>query len=209
MEADLDAAELHAVFLSEGQVVGICTVMEREFVVGGRRIFTIGLGRAMVREDYRNQFLVQRALIFRWMRQFARRPLQPIYIWGSCVSYKSYLSFVRVLRVVYPVAGVPTPERDAQVIDAIGRHWYSEAYDPARKLVRLPGFKIYDETIRPQEEDLLQPDIRYYCDQVDIRDDATYGLLTISPCIRSNFLPMVGSWIGNRVRKALGLRKKR
>lgn len=207
-EQDFDVAERYAVFFTGGEVVGICTVMEREFEIHGRRVFTIGLGRAVVRPAYRNQFLVQRALIFRWMRRFAWRPLQPIYIWGSCVSYKSYLSFVRVLRVVYPVADVPTPQRHARVIDAIGEHWYGEAYDAGKKLVRVPNFRVSDETTRPSVQDLQKADIRFYCEQVPVAEDATYGLLTISPCIRSNFLPMVGSWIRNIVRKSLGIRRK-
>ena len=102
-EADFDATKLYAVFFVDGVVVGLSTVMEEEFEVDGRRVFTIGLGRAVVKHDYRNQFLVQRALIFRWIRKFLRSPLRPIYIWGSCVSYKSYLSFVKVLKVVYAV----------------------------------------------------------------------------------------------------------
>ena len=207
-EQDFDAAGRYAVFFSAGEVVGICTVMEQEFQIDGRRVFTIGLGRAVVQPQYRNQFLVQRALIFRWMRRFAMRPWQPIYIWGNCVSYKSYLSFVRVLSIVYPVAEVSTPERHSQVIDAIGEHWYGEAYDAGRKLVRVPNFRVSDETTRPNAQDLLKPDIRFYCDQVPVAEDATYGLLTISPCIRSNFLPMVGSWIRNIVRKSLGIRRK-
>lgn len=208
-EATFDATSLYAVFFVGQEVVGLTTVMEHEFTLDGRRVFTIGLGRAAVRHDFRNQFLVQRALIFRWMRWFARHPLQPIYIWGSCVSYKSYLSFVKVLKVVYPVAQVPTPAKHARVIDAIGAHWYGDKYEAATKTVRVPNFKVSDSSVIPSNEDLTNPDIQFYVAAVPSERDATYGLLTISPCIRSNFLPMVTSWVRNLVRKSLGLRRKR
>lgn len=208
-EADFDKAALYAVFYVEDDVVGISTVMEAEFEVAGRRVFTIGLGRAVVKHAYRNQFLVQRALIFRWIRKFLRKPLQPIYIWGSCVSYKSYLSFVKVLKVVYPVTETTTPARHAEVIDKIGSHWYGGHYIAASKVVRVPNFKVSDAAVVPSQKDLEDPAIRFYFDRVPQAQDATYGLLTISPCIRSNFLPMVGSWVRNFFRKALGLGGKR
>lgn len=208
-DAAFDATPLYAVFFVGAEVVGITTVMERTFEVNGRRVFTIGLGRAVVRPDFRNQFLVQRALIFRWMRRFALQALQPIYIWGSCVSYKSYLSFVRVLKVVYPVAKEATPPKHAQVIDMIGDHWYGADYQSSTKTVRVPNFRVSDSSTIPQETDLADPDIRFYCECVPRAEDATYGLLTISPCIRSNFLPMVTSWVRNKVRKSLGMRRVR
>jgi hypothetical protein len=208
-EATFDEPALYAVFMVGTDVVGHCTVMEQEFDVDGRRIFTIGLGRALVRPEFRNQFLVQRALIFRWIRRFIRKPLQPIYIWGNCVSYKSYLSFVRVLKIVYPVAKEATPARYEKVIDLIGFHWHGDQYDATRKAVRVMNLKMNDATVIPGAEDLQDADIRFYCNTVPAATDATYGLLTISPCIRSNFLPMVGSWVRNFVRKSLGMRKKK
>jgi hypothetical protein len=200
-EASFSETPLYAVFEVRGEVVGISAVLEQELEVGGRRVFTIGLGRAVVAPAYRNQFLVQRALIFRWFRRFVRRPWQPIYIWGSCVSYKSYLSFVRVLRVVYPVADTPTPAREAEVIDQIGRHWYGALYDPVHKVVHVPGLRVRDESVQVREADLADPAIRFYHTHVPSPEGATYGLLTISPCIRANFLPMIGSWIKNLVKK--------
>jgi hypothetical protein len=208
-EADFHRAALYAVFFVGADVVGLATVMEQTFQVQGRQVFTIGLGRAVVRPDFRNQFLVQRALIFRWIKRFIRRPLQPIYIWGSCVSYKSYLAFAKVLRVVYPVAQTPTPSRHEQVMDLIGTTWYGQQYDPRTKTVRVPNFKVSDHQVIPTESDLQDPAIRFYCDAVPTAQDATYGLLTISPCIRSNFLPMVGSWVRNALRKSLGIGRRK
>jgi hypothetical protein len=208
-DSDFHEPALYAAFWVRDELVGLCTVMEQEFEVDGRRIFTIGLGRAVVRPDFRNQFLVQRALIFRWMRKFLRRPLQPIYIWGNCVSYKSYLSFVRVLKVVYPVAKEKTPARHEKVIDHIGVYWHGDQYDPVSKVVRIPNFKVSDASVVPDAADLEDPDIRFYCNAVPTSSDATYGLVTISPCIRSNFLPMMGSWVRNFIRKSLGMRRKK
>lgn len=210
--AEFDVAfyntELYAVFLCDGVVVGVATVMEKTFILDRKKIFTIGLGRAVVKHEYRNQFLVQRALIFRWIRKFLRAPLQPIYIWGSCVSYKSYLSFVKVLKVVYPVTGITTPTKHEKVIDFIGSHWYGQCYIAEKKVVRVPNFKISDESVVPKPEDLDDASIRFYCQTVPSESNATYGLLTVSPCIRSNFLPMVGSWLRNFVRKAFRIAKK-
>lgn len=208
-EKDFDAAQRYAVFFVGVEVVGLSTVMEQEFEVDGRRIFTIGLGRAVVKPEFRNHFLVQRALIFRWIKRFLRRPLQPIYIWGSCVSYKSYLSFVRVLKVVYPVAKEVTPAKHEKVIDLLGTHWYGQYYQPETKVVRIPNFKVADLQAIVRPEDLADADIRFYSESVPEEAGATYGLLTISPCIRSNFLPMVGSWLRNFVRKSLGMKRKR
>jgi hypothetical protein len=208
-EADFDAAALYAVFFVGEEVVGLSTVMEQTFQIDGREVFTIGLGRAVVRPDFRNQFLVQRALIYRWMRKFLRKPWQPIYIWGSCVSYKSYLAFAKVLAVVYPVAGKTTPKGYARVIDHIGLHWYGTQYLAASKVVRVPNFKISDSLVIPSETDLQDPDIRFFSKAVPVEEGATYGLLTISPCIRSNFLPMVTSWLRNALKKSLGIGKQR
>jgi hypothetical protein len=208
-EAAFDRTDLYAVFFAGGKVVGLATVMEHEFEVDGRRIFTIGLGRAVVLPEYRNHFLVQRALIFRWMRKFSRRPLQPIYIWGACVTYKSYLSFVRVLKVVYPAVARETPSRDVRVLDAIGKHWYGAHYLPDCKAVTISGVRIADNYSLPKPEDMRDPDIRFYCASVPQIEGVTTGLLTISPCIRSNFLPMVTSWVRNFVRKSLGMQKRR
>ncbi len=207
-DADFGAAKLFAAFFVDGKVVGLATVMEEEFEINGKRVFTIGLGKAVIQHAYRNQFLVQRALIFRWIRRFLRKPLQPIVIWGSCVSYKSYLSFVKVLRVVYPVAGVPIPEAQEQVMDKIGFHWYGDHYQQASKVVKVPNFRVSDEAAVPRKEDLNDPAIRFYFDRVPQTAEATFGLLTISPCIRSNFFPMVGSWARNFLRKALGINRK-
>lgn len=197
----------YAVYWVGGEIVGFSSVMEAELTIAGRRVFTIGLGQAVVAPAYRNHFLVQRALIFRWVRHFIRHPLQPIYIWGNCVSYKSYLSFVKVLKVVYPRAGQVPPAHHAAVIDALGRHWYGREYDSERKVVVLRDFAVREAQAAPA--DLADPDIAYYCQGVPQLMGETAGLLTISPCIRSNFLPMVTGWARNFVRKALGLRRKR
>jgi hypothetical protein len=204
-EADFHHAELYAVFFVGADVVGLTTVMERTFEVQGRQVVTIGLGRAVVRPDFRNQFLVQRALIYRWIRKFLYKPWQPIYIWGSCVSYKSYLAFAKVLRVVYPVAHTCTPLQHEQVMDLIGTTWYGSQYDHRSKTVRVPNFKVSDQQVIPTEADLQDPDIQFFSAVVPVEEGATYGLLTISPCIRSNFLPMVTSWLRNAVKKSLGI----
>jgi hypothetical protein len=210
--AMFDATSLYAVYELRGSIVGFSSVMEAELYDGRRRIWTIGLGQTVVLPAYRNQFLVQRALIFRWMRHIARRPWQPIYIWGSCVSYKSYLSFVKVLQVVYPRNGVTTPPQHQAVIDEIGRRWYGDEYQPASGIVIQRNFAVADERAQVRPDDLADPDIAYYQARMPVdlgggRDSA--GLLTISPCIRSNFLPMVWGWVRNVVRKGLGVRGAR
>jgi hypothetical protein len=201
-----EATALYAVYELDGEIVGFSSVMEAELHDGRRRIWTIGLGQTVVLPAYRNQFLLQRALIFRWMRRFVRRPLQPIYIWGSCVSYKSYLSFVKVLKVVYPRAGVSAPPQHQAVIDLLGRHWYAEEYLPDSGVVIQRNFAVADPQAQARPEDLADADIAYYQARVPVLEGDTAGLLTISPCIRSNFLPMVWGWVRNAVRK--GLRRR-
>jgi hypothetical protein len=198
----------YAIYELEGEIVGFSSVMEAELLDGRRRIWTIGLGQTVVLPAYRNQFLVQRALIYRWMRRFARRPLQPIYIWGSCVSYKSYLSFVKVLKVVYPRAGVSAPAHHQAVIDLLGRHWYADEYVPESGVVIQRNFAVADPHAQARPEDLLDSDIAYYHARVPVLEGDTAGVLTISPCIRSNFLPMVCGWVRNAVRKGLGMKRR-
>lgn len=203
-----DSTALYAIYEVRDEIVGFSSVMEAELQVGGRKIWTIGLGQTVVMPAYRNQFLVQKALIYRWMRRFLQRPWQPIYIWGSCVSYKSYLSFVKVLRVVYPRRGVETPAVHQAVIDFLGRHWYAGEYLPASGVVIQRNFAVADPQAHPQPGDLQDLDIAFYQARVPRLDGDTAGLLTISPCTRSNFLPMVWGWLRNAVRKRLGIRKK-
>lgn len=125
------------------------------------------------------------------------------------MSYKSYLSFVKVLRVVYPVAGVPIPEAQEQVMDKIGFHWYGDHYPTSLQSRRkVPNFRVSDEAAVPRKEDSNDPAIRFYFDRVPQTAEATFGLLTISPCIRSNFFPTGGSWARNFLRKALGINRK-
>lgn len=45
-DADFGAAKLFAAFFVDGKVVGLATVMEEEFEINGKRVFTIGFGKS-------------------------------------------------------------------------------------------------------------------------------------------------------------------
>lgn len=196
-EADFASTQLYAVFYDGKQIVGFTRVMEAEFTVEGRRVFTIGLGQALVLPAWRNQFLVQRALIYRWWRHFVRHPFKRIYIWGACISYKSYLSFTRVLREVHPRTGLPMRPEAATVIRYIGQHWYGHAFLPDSGCIRVKDLNLFDPEVQLQAGDLADADIAFYYAQLPRQSGEVAGLITVSPCVRSNFLPMAGSWIRN------------
>jgi hypothetical protein len=200
-EEDFLSTRLYAVFLSRGRIVGYTRVLEETFELEGRKILTIGLGQAVVETDFRNQFLVQRALIFRWLRAFVHRPLRPIYIWGACISYKSYLSFTRVLHLVYPRVGVATPPSAQQVIHLLGERWHGARYLRSHGAIAATDVHLHDPAVQPTEQDLLQPDIRFFVESLPKLPGTTVGLLTVSPCVRENFLPMVRGWVRNLWRK--------
>ena len=102
-----------------------------------------------------------------------------------------------------------TPAKQKHVIDALGQHWYAAEYDPTAGVVVQQDFAVADPYALPRPEDLLDADIAYYFATVPKLVGATAGLLTISPCTRSNFLPMVWGWVRNTVRKGLGPRRKK
>lgn len=193
--------QLYAIYTHESEIIGFSSVMEHDFRLGSKHIYTIGLGQTLVMPAFRNQYLVQRALIYRWWRRFIRKPLSPIYIWGACISYKSYLSFVKVLKVVYPHPLLETPPQAKAVMDQIGEYWYGREYEAGSQLCITRNFTWVDESTRPLAKDLSDPFIAYYAQKVPILNGDTPGILTVSPCIRANFLPMVWGWVRKIGRK--------
>ena len=127
----------------------------------------------------------------------------PLYWFLISKGYRTYRFLPLFFRAFYPRYDVPTPEWARRLIDALGRHKFAEAYDPAAGVVRAGAGK---DRLRPGAADiddalLCDPHVRFFVERNPghIRGEE---LCCLARLARDNITPAVRRVLGAEPRLA-------
>jgi hypothetical protein len=129
-----------------------------------------------------------------------RYPDAGLYWFLISKGYKTYRFLPLFFREFYPRHDAPTPAWAKEILDALGRHKYPTAYDPAAGVVRADGHK---DRLRPgvaelTAERLHDLHVRFFAQRNPghARGDE---LCCLAPLSRANFTAAAHRVIGSEV----------
>lgn len=203
-EAQLDKDD--TVFLVRGDrtghLVGFGTLTVHDVAHGRERAGVIYTGWAMASPAFRGHGINQRAGLATYARLRRREPFRPLYWMMTASTLNSYLLMARNLRLSYPRAGVPWPDRERayveQVLAAAGTPW-----EPATGVIRRSGASFYREgRVEAVDGGSPDPDIAFYA-RANPGQAAGDTLVCLAPLTLGNFGFMLRRMLGAGRRRRL------
>ncbi|MGA2259135.1 MAG: hypothetical protein ABSG53_31065, partial [Thermoguttaceae bacterium] len=165
--------------LAEKQWVIMLTDMQTNALQGfsTQRLLDVEADGAPVKALFSGDTIVSRdrwgetALAYTWARLalslMDRHAPEPLYWFLISKGYKTYRFLPLFFREFYPRFDLPTPAWAKRIIDALGRHKFSSAYDAAAGIVRAGPCK---DRLRPGVADLTagrlrDPHVRFFAER--------------------------------------------
>jgi hypothetical protein len=201
---DTFAADLHekqwVILLldpSSEALCGFSTQVVLDVTVAGRRVKALFSGDTIVtRERWGDNALahVWGRLALSLIDRLADSELYWVLL---SKGYKTYRFLPLFFREFYPRHDVATPAWAKEVVDALGRHKYPTAYDPAGGVVRASPGK---DRLRPgvaevTAERLRDPHVRFFTERNPGHASGD-ELCCLAPLTRANFTPAAYRVIG-------------
>lgn len=193
-----DNSQHQALYFDNGKLVGFMSVfLQRKIKISHTFYTLIGFGQTTILPEYRHYPLISNMVFQLFWKEKTRYPLRKICFWTLASTYNTYLIFSQHLKHFYPQNTTQTPPEMLQIMDYIGKQYFSHA-----QLRPLPntGFisfgygKEYaiDEKAKITESDLANPHIRFYAEKLaEARQkyqDENLMMLAVAPANFSNFL---------------------
>ena len=112
-------------------------------------------------------------------------------------GFRTYRFLPVFFHEFYPTCERPTPAWAAEVIDALGRHKFGDAYRPEVGLIRADAnqYRVRPHVAGLAPDRLRDPHIRFFLER-NPRHDRGDELCCITPLTRSNFRPAAWRVIG-------------
>jgi hypothetical protein len=175
---------------------------------GGRAALAFYVGQSFIDEAYRGHDLIQRTVIRTMLGPWLAHPLEPVYFWSDCISYKPYLLAARNLKVFYPSPDWDTPPDVRALIDALGARYYPDEYDPARGTVLKKQNRLREHVAPITEQALRDRHIRFYAtmNEGHARGD---GLIAVYPATLENLAFFLGRRVQQAARRLRGVHVRR
>jgi hypothetical protein len=192
--------EEYSLFYHSERLVGFAGVEAREFSLSRRGVWAVALNQAVVLPEYRGRHFLQRSLIRVIWRQLRRNPGTPVYLWGNCAHYRSYLAFAKSLEHTYPSWQRETPVEARELLHSLGTRFGAD-YDPESHAVRRTWWRARDAAFLPAERQRADPDIAFYLTRLADYESGQQSLLTVAPCSLANLLPFVLSHVRSLCRR--------
>ncbi len=185
----------HYAFYFRGQdIVGFTGLRINTIQQGRTSNLLMYFGQTIIQPAYRGNALILRTgfiLIRKFWKAFFRGK---VYFWADAITYKAYLVFARCLATYYPSYQSKTPETVSALIDQLGQQYYGENFNPASGTVTKSVHYVNDRSVTIHEQDLQDPDIRFYAD-TNQQHAKGHGLITIAPANVRNVLHMLSHFL--------------
>jgi len=168
-------------------IVGFCGIREDVLKIHKKKMDIIYYGQMFLLEAYRGSNLMQKTSIYTFFKNKIFHPFRPLYYWGDCISYKSYLLLAKYYPIIYPHKDFKTPPKEQAVRDYLGKKYYLDSYQLGVGVILKETNRLKTETASISDSDLLDLHINFYSEVNPgyIKGD---GLLTIIPGTYSNFI---------------------
>lgn len=170
----------YAVYSLDGQIIGFTGLRINHAMIEGRKRLLMYFGQTVVEKEYRGYGLLQKTgarLCLIYWREVLKGNA---YYWCDALTYKPYLVFAKTLKDYYPSRKYTTPASVRSIMGYIGEKHYRESYQAATGTVKKPFNFVNDRTVTIREEDLSDPDIRFFA-RANPGFSKGHGLLTIAP----------------------------
>ncbi len=203
--ADL-AEKQWVVMLVDRQTDALCgfsTQMLLEVEVDGAPVKSLFSGDTIVSRDHWSETVLVRVWAQLALELIDRCAPAPLYWFLISKGYRTYRALSLFFREFYPRHDVPTPDWSRKLIDALGRHKFADAYDPAAGVVRAGADK---DRLRPGVADidagrLRDPHVRFFVERNPghVRGEELCCLVRLA---RDNITPAVRRVLGAEPRLA-------
>lgn len=163
-ESDL-AGKDHVIELREGdRLRGFSTLEAFGMEVDGRRCHVLFSGDTLIERDFWGEHALALAFCEFAGRLRAAQPGVPLYWFLISKGYRTYRYLSVYARRYYPHHAESTPATQQRLLDAMARHKFREAYDPATGLIRFAQSQGH---LRPAlagvRDGLLErPEVRFF-----------------------------------------------
>jgi hypothetical protein len=166
-ERDL-AGKDHVIELREGDVLrGFSTLEVLRLDVAGGPCNVLFSGDTVIERDFWGEHTLALAFCEFAGRLKAAQPQVPLYWFLISKGYRTYRYLSVYARRYFPHHGEPTPPAEQRLLDAMARHKFREAYDPAAGLVRFPQSQghLRDALSGVRDGLLERPEVRFFLER--------------------------------------------
>lgn len=147
-------------------------------------------GQTVVDAKYRGKSLIQKTGSKLCMKYFLSLLTSKAYFWCDALSYKPYLVFAKSLDEYYPSYKEETPADTQDLMNCLGAMNYGASYHAKSGTIIKEKTLVADTTVKIREQDLSDPDIRFYA-QANQMLNQGHGLLTFAPANSRNLFRLL------------------